>query len=113
MLEETLSQYHFDYHICHMYCHRVFCQFTLTGPFTKGSVFLILGDEDLNAYKYNEEKTLSWLQRKTERVAEVLKQKGIHVSGGAVSATFVKSGKPETSDAGKASVVLKTKKTII
>jgi len=57
------------------------------------------GDEDLNAYKYNEEKTLSWLQRKTERVAEVLKQKGIHVSGGAVSATFVKSGKPETSDA--------------
>jgi ribonuclease H2 subunit B len=61
----------------------------------------MLGDEDLNAYKYNEEKTLSWLQRKTERVAEVLKQKGIHVSGGAVSATFVKSGKPDPSDSGK------------
>ncbi|KAJ9588628.1 hypothetical protein L9F63_028069, partial [Diploptera punctata] len=57
------------------------------------------GDEDLNAYKYNEEKTLSWLQRKTERVAEVLKQKGVHVSGGAVSATFVKSGKPDAADA--------------
>lgn len=56
------------------------------------------GDEDLNAYKYNEEKTLSWLQRKTERVAEVLKQKGIHVSGGAVSATFVKSGKSDPAD---------------
>jgi ribonuclease H2 subunit B len=62
---------------------------------------LTLGDEDLNAYKYNEEKTLSWLQRKTERVAEVLKQKGIHVSGGAVSATFVKSGKPDPADTGK------------
>lgn len=50
------------------------------------------GDEDLNAYKYNEEKTLNWLQRKTERVAEVLKQKGIHVSSGnAVSANFIKT----------------------
>ncbi|XP_063224613.1 ribonuclease H2 subunit B [Bacillus rossius redtenbacheri] len=53
------------------------------------------GDEELNAYKYNEEKTLSWLQRKAERVAEVLKQKGVHVSGGAVSASFVKSGKQD------------------
>jgi len=50
------------------------------------------GDEDLNAYKYNEEKALAWLARKTERVCEVLKQKGIHVStNNAVSATFVKS----------------------
>lgn len=57
------------------------------------------GDEELNAYKYNEEKALSWLQKKTERVAEVLKQKGIHVSGGAVSATFVKSGKSDSADA--------------
>lgn len=61
----------------------------------------LLGDEELNAYKYNEEKALSWLQKKTERVAEVLKQKGIHVSGGAVSATFVKSGKSDSADAGK------------
>jgi hypothetical protein len=61
----------------------------------------------LNAYKYNEEKTLSWLQRKTERVAEVLKQKGIHMSGGAVSATFVKSGKSDPADSGKPSVTLK------
>ncbi|XP_067014299.1 ribonuclease H2 subunit B isoform X2 [Anabrus simplex] len=56
------------------------------------------GDEDLNAYKYNEDKALSWLQRKTERVAEVLKQKGVHVSGGAVSATFVKGGKQDAPD---------------
>uniref|UniRef100_A0A1B6DRY5 Ribonuclease H2 subunit B n=1 Tax=Clastoptera arizonana TaxID=38151 RepID=A0A1B6DRY5_9HEMI len=55
------------------------------------------GDEDVNAYKYNEEKTLTWLQKKTECVAEMLKQKGIHVSGGnAVSASFVKSNNDST-----------------
>ncbi|EFA04271.1 ribonuclease H2 subunit B [Tribolium castaneum] len=56
------------------------------------------GDEELNAFKYNEEKTLSWLKKKTERVAEILKQKNIHVGSGAVSATFVKSSKSESSD---------------
>ncbi|XP_065163031.1 ribonuclease H2 subunit B [Atheta coriaria] len=54
--------------------------------------------EELNAFKYNEEKTLLWLKKKTERVADILKQKNIHVSGGAVSATFVKSSKNETQD---------------
>ncbi|XP_060517245.1 ribonuclease H2 subunit B [Cylas formicarius] len=50
------------------------------------------GDEELNAFKYNEEKTLNWLKKKTERVAEILKQKNIHVTGGgAISANFVKS----------------------
>ncbi|XP_075235419.1 ribonuclease H2 subunit B [Lycorma delicatula] len=54
------------------------------------------GDEDLMAYKYNEEKTLNWLQRKVERVAEVLKQKGINVTtGSAVSNMFVKSVKTQ------------------
>lgn len=56
------------------------------------------GDEELNAFKYNEEKTLSWLKKKTERVSDILKQKNIHVSSGAASATFVKSSKGETSD---------------
>lgn len=56
------------------------------------------GDDDLNAFKYNEEKTLTWLQKKTERVAEILKQKNIHVTAGAASATFVKSSKVEQSD---------------
>ncbi|KAJ8971066.1 hypothetical protein NQ314_000898, partial [Rhamnusium bicolor] len=57
------------------------------------------GDEELNAFKYNEEKTLSWLKKKTERVAEILKQKNIHVtSGGAVSATFVKSSRGDSPD---------------
>ncbi|KAJ3654014.1 hypothetical protein Zmor_013228 [Zophobas morio] len=54
------------------------------------------GDEELNAFKYNEEKTLSWLKKKTERVAEILKQKNIHVGSGAMSATFVK--KSDSSD---------------
>lgn len=57
------------------------------------------GDEELNAFKYNEEKTLSWLKKKTERVSEILKQKNIHVSSGAVSATFIKSSKDDPPDA--------------
>lgn len=54
------------------------------------------GDESLQAYKFNEEKTLIWLQKKVERVVDVIKQKGIHVSQGAISATYVKSSKLET-----------------
>lgn len=55
---------------------------------------MIQGDEELNAFKYNEEKTLSWLKKKTEKVAEILQQKNIHVtSGGAVSATFINSSR--------------------
>ena len=53
------------------------------------------GDESLQAFKYNEEKTLSWLRKKVERVSEIVKQKGIHVSQGAISANFVKSSKYE------------------
>lgn len=42
---------------------------------------------------------MSWLKKKTERVAEILKQKNIHVTGGgAISASFVKSSRGETSD---------------
>jgi ribonuclease H2 subunit B len=53
------------------------------------------GDESLQAFKYNEEKTLSWLRKKVERVAEIVRQKGIHVSQGAISANYVKSSKYE------------------
>lgn len=56
----------------------------------------------MQAYKFNEEKTLIWLQKKVERVAEVLKQKGVHVSQGATSATYVRSTKFENvSEIGK------------
>ncbi|CAH0557480.1 unnamed protein product [Brassicogethes aeneus] len=54
------------------------------------------GDEELNAFKYNEDKTLSWLKKKTEKLADILKAKNIQVTGGgAVSASFVKTGSPD------------------
>ncbi|KAF5271361.1 hypothetical protein FQA39_LY08159 [Lamprigera yunnana] len=53
------------------------------------------GEEEINAYKYNEEKTLLWLQKKTERVAEIIKQKKIHVLTGSVSATIVASSRDD------------------
>ncbi|CAG2068225.1 unnamed protein product, partial [Timema podura] len=59
---------------------------------------LCSGDDELCAYKYNEEKALSWLQRKAERVAEVLKQKGIAVSSGSMSTNFVKSCSKQDAD---------------
>ncbi|XP_033229003.1 ribonuclease H2 subunit B [Belonocnema kinseyi] len=57
------------------------------------------GDESLQAYKFNEEKAMEWLQKKVDRVAEILRQKSIHVSQGAVSANFVKSSKHESGTA--------------
>ena len=54
------------------------------------------GDESLQAFKYNEEKTLSWLHKKVEKVAEIIRQKGIHVSHGAISANYVKTSKYES-----------------
>ncbi|CAK1600077.1 unnamed protein product [Parnassius mnemosyne] len=49
------------------------------------------GPVDINAYKYNEEKTLNWLKERIHKLAKVLKEKNIHVMPGAVSATFVAS----------------------
>ncbi|XP_046614728.1 ribonuclease H2 subunit B isoform X2 [Neodiprion virginianus] len=54
------------------------------------------GDEELQAFKFNEDKAMVWLQKKVGRVAEILRQKGVHVSQGAVSATYVKSNKHES-----------------
>ncbi|XP_074032743.1 ribonuclease H2 subunit B [Leptinotarsa decemlineata] len=57
------------------------------------------GDEELLAYKYNEEKTLSWLKKKTSRVAEVIKQKNINVlKGAATSETFIESSECDIGD---------------
>ncbi|XP_068628968.1 ribonuclease H2 subunit B isoform X2 [Battus philenor] len=49
------------------------------------------GPAEMKAYKYNEEKTLKWLEERVHNVAKVLKKKHIHVTPGAVSATFVTS----------------------
>lgn len=50
------------------------------------------GPDDLNAFKYNEEKVLKWLQRKFEILHKILKEKNI-VHAGATSSNFVKSEK--------------------
>ena len=51
------------------------------------------GDNDLKAFKYNEEKTLNWLEFKCSKLLKALVAKNIHVDAGAKSATFVKSEK--------------------
>lgn len=53
------------------------------------------GDKSLQAFKFNEDKSLKWLKEKVEKVARLLEQKGVHVSQGAMSATYVKSTKYE------------------
>ncbi|KAL6434230.1 hypothetical protein ACFW04_005980 [Cataglyphis niger] len=55
------------------------------------------GDKSLQAFKFNEDKSLKWLQEKVEKVAHLLKQKRVHVSQGAISATYAKSTKYEIS----------------
>ncbi|XP_013193203.2 ribonuclease H2 subunit B [Amyelois transitella] len=49
------------------------------------------GPPDMKAYKYNEEKTLNWLETRVRKLSNVLREKNIHVTSGAVSATFVAS----------------------
>ncbi|KAJ0181326.1 hypothetical protein K1T71_003411 [Dendrolimus kikuchii] len=49
------------------------------------------GPSDMKAYKYNEEKALVWLEERVKNLAKVLREKNIHVTSGAVSATFVTS----------------------
>ncbi|KAL0849956.1 hypothetical protein ABMA28_011879 [Loxostege sticticalis] len=49
------------------------------------------GSPDMKAYKYNEEKTLNWLRERVRKLSKVLRQKNIHVTSGAASATFVTS----------------------
>ncbi|XP_026764355.2 ribonuclease H2 subunit B isoform X2 [Galleria mellonella] len=51
----------------------------------------LLSEKDMKAYKYNEEKTLAWLEGRVKKLATVLREKNIHVTSGATSATFVAS----------------------
>ncbi|XP_023932616.1 ribonuclease H2 subunit B isoform X2 [Lingula anatina] len=53
------------------------------------------GDDDFKAYKYSQDKTLSWLQAKVEQLADELEKRKVHVAGGAVVATYVKSKKDD------------------
>ncbi|XP_033119836.1 ribonuclease H2 subunit B-like [Anneissia japonica] len=51
------------------------------------------GSVEFTAYRYSEDKTITWLKAKVEQVATKLEEKSIHVTGGAQSATFVRSSK--------------------
>ncbi|XP_072035246.1 ribonuclease H2 subunit B-like [Amphiura filiformis] len=53
----------------------------------------VKGDDDLKVYRYNNKKTLSWLQTKVERTATTLEENSIHCAAGSQSATFVRSSK--------------------
>ncbi|XP_061184325.1 ribonuclease H2 subunit B-like [Saccostrea echinata] len=55
----------------------------------------IKGSDDLQAYRYNEEKLLSWLQSKIEHLAEKLSEREICVSG-AQSSTYVRTKRAMT-----------------
>ena len=46
------------------------------------------GSKDLNVWKYNEEKTLSWLEGKVRLLAEVFEKSSEDTSGGASSSIF-------------------------
>ncbi|KAL4705262.1 hypothetical protein ACJJTC_010281 [Scirpophaga incertulas] len=60
------------------------------------SVGDLKGSPDLNAYQYNEDKTLTWLENRVRKLAKVLKLRNIHVTSGASSATFVSSNLSNT-----------------
>lgn len=57
----------------------------------------IRGEEDLQAYKYNKEKTLSWLKLKTEKLSEALSDRNFSFSG-SHCAMYVRSKRTSTDD---------------
>lgn len=61
----------------------------------------LIGDKkdigDVVTFKYNEDKTLKWLKVKCMKLVAALKQKKIYVGQGAVSTTYIKSEKLESS----------------
>jgi len=46
------------------------------------------GSEDLNVWKYSEEKTLAWLKVKVEKVATLLEKQGVDTTQGAASLNY-------------------------
>ncbi|CAK1548598.1 unnamed protein product [Leptosia nina] len=49
------------------------------------------GSLELCAYKYNEEKTLKWLEEKVRKLSKLIRKKNVHVTSGVSSATFISS----------------------
>ncbi|PVD18930.1 hypothetical protein C0Q70_21489 [Pomacea canaliculata] len=57
------------------------------------------GAGDFKAYRYNSEKTLSWLRLKTDNVLEALRSSGVDMNeSGAQSALFIRSKKTSSGD---------------
>ncbi|XP_043222816.1 ribonuclease H2 subunit B-like isoform X1 [Amphibalanus amphitrite] len=56
------------------------------------------GDSELNAYKYNEERAVAWLERRTRRLAAVLEAKRLHGTSGKAD-NFVKVREEEVDKA--------------
>ncbi|KAL8592451.1 hypothetical protein ACOMHN_021393 [Nucella lapillus] len=55
------------------------------------------GADDIQAFRYNSDKTLAWLTLKTESVAEAVRKRGVGVGeSGAHSANFVRSKKDQS-----------------
>ncbi|XP_060063850.1 ribonuclease H2 subunit B-like [Ylistrum balloti] len=73
-------------------CHRLY---KTAGMSELHQVSDVKGDDDLRVYRYNKEKTMSWLQGKTDKLADVLSSKGICVSG-AQSSSFIRSKRLST-----------------
>lgn len=48
-----------------------------------------MGPDDLNVFKYNEDKTLSWLKKKCLAVVEALKKSNVSTGQNVTSQTFV------------------------
>ncbi|XP_071154480.1 ribonuclease H2 subunit B-like [Mytilus edulis] len=53
----------------------------------------VKGDDSFKAYRFNKEKTLSWLKEKANRLADKMTEKDICVSGSSHSVNFIKSKK--------------------
>jgi len=66
----------------------------LTGCLTSDELLNICdikGDDDLQVYRLNNDKTIAWLKAKVEQTADSISSSGVHVSKGSQSATFVRS----------------------
>ena len=59
------------------------------------------GTSDVQAYRYNLDKTLDWLKTKVETLAKTLQDKKVHVSSGSHSTTFVRSSKGKEATQGR------------
>lgn len=50
------------------------------------------------AWKYNESKTMAWLEKKIERISARLKEKNFNVNNSAIASNYVKATKTDVPD---------------